>query len=900
MDRSDATLLEFVARLTYNVDGLSAKLRLYFSQFLTFHFSKHLSINQIQDIENKRASRRLVGTDEIREAGTVLSRADRCWAVAAIQLLQAEVERVDDRVVSRRLGKLVEELISLLDLGGDLESISVERERIRAEVHSYETRPVVRIPARIWPLAIDFFMRCTILLYFSINDLDKSFLTGLNAFLITALTTLMVVVLGRRDRRANGKLLDSYGGTAQFKIEYRVTAGQYTWLAIFLGISTFISYLLPDQLHAFAFIGLAAFYFVYLRFFRLGRILENDLVKQLESTTQRTEGLDVDENDEMIVKLETRLNASTSRLDAYVLESALFGALSFSGFLQIMASDMVSFAELENFAEGIFTTSQALIHLKGDEFYGGLAGLNNKVSLFCLVSVESLVCSIFFIAVIASRLRFSDVADTVRTSINLAHAFNTKEEALHHESEKGEIRQSRLQDLTIRVNRQLTVANQSLAKVEPVMAYMEYFRNAGILVFLIILISSSLFITSVLGWIFLALVAATYFYFNRESVNTSLKATFLQLRIAFLRKSYWFLFVAFLPFIVAMILRNSFFVDDTLLLMAVGYLFVGLFIFVWLLLASHYDEEFGDIEKPENGARKVSRWAVVKNLVAVFTLIFFVAMGFKQLRLAGADEMAMISASTIGLLMYATGFYLSKVKWFGLISGAALASASVGFLFKILHLDGADQMMLVGTVGLVGCSLVVWWKRKMFHSLLLRFCLAVLFMTFTVLAGVFLRLELAYAHRTAHVEPILNVLRALDGYYPTTDDANRAVTATDWYINTYGSKVPYPAIYAEVVRNYNYFGERVLRQFIDKEISDAVLLQNALLIIQKRDKILEMFQFTRYQVIYFDMGLESDLLLAMNRKEEAIASIRHFLQRLPYEEQQEALSARLVTLTSAP
>jgi hypothetical protein len=225
MDRSDATLLEFIARLTYNVDGLSAKLRLYFSQFLTFHFSKHLSRNHIQDIENKRASRSFASADKIREAGAKLTLADRCWTVAAIQLLQAEVERVDDRVVSRRLGKLVEELIPLLDLTGEIEKISVERERIREEARIYETRPVIRIPATIWPMATDFLMRCSILVYFSINGLDKTSLFGVNAFLITALTMVIVVVLGRGDRRANNKLLDSYGGVARFKVEYGVSAG---------------------------------------------------------------------------------------------------------------------------------------------------------------------------------------------------------------------------------------------------------------------------------------------------------------------------------------------------------------------------------------------------------------------------------------------------------------------------------------------------------------------------------------------------------------------------------------------------------------------------------------------------------------------------------------------------
>src|SRR5689334_2381850 len=113
---SPASLLEFVARLTYNVDGLSGKLRLYFSQFLTFHFSRHLSINQIQAIENRKASKPLRSNDEILNAAKNLSEEEKCWAIAAIDLLRAESERVDNRVVSRKLTEVISTVGELLSI----------------------------------------------------------------------------------------------------------------------------------------------------------------------------------------------------------------------------------------------------------------------------------------------------------------------------------------------------------------------------------------------------------------------------------------------------------------------------------------------------------------------------------------------------------------------------------------------------------------------------------------------------------------------------------------------------------------------------------------------------------------------------------------------------------------
>jgi len=113
MSNSDILLFEFVTRIAYNVEGLSNELKWYFSQYLTFHFSKTLSVNQIQNIENKKASQLYKSNDEIKETALVFSVEDRIWSVASIQLLQAQAKRIDDRIVSRRIDKLLKELISI-------------------------------------------------------------------------------------------------------------------------------------------------------------------------------------------------------------------------------------------------------------------------------------------------------------------------------------------------------------------------------------------------------------------------------------------------------------------------------------------------------------------------------------------------------------------------------------------------------------------------------------------------------------------------------------------------------------------------------------------------------------------------------------------------------------------
>src|SRR5262249_18418016 len=152
--------------------------------------------------------------------------------------------------------------------------------------------------------------------------------------------------------------------------------------------------------------------------------------------------------------------------------------------------------------------------------------------------------------------------------------------------------------------------------------------------------------TSVLGWTFLAMVAATFFYFNRDGINARLRAILLQLRMDFLRHTAWFMLLALVPFIVAMIMRNSFHWLETPALMAFGYLLLGLLVSAWLLFASHYDQEFGDIEKKEN-SRRMSRWNLVRSLMAGSILLFCIGMAFKYFHLSGADEMIMIGASAV-------------------------------------------------------------------------------------------------------------------------------------------------------------------------------------------------------------------------------------------------------------
>jgi hypothetical protein len=882
MSNSDILLFEFVTRIAYNIEGLSNELKWYFSQYLAFHFSKTLSISQIQNIENKKASQLYKNNDEIREAAMAFSVDDRIWSVASIQLLQTQAEKIDDRVVSRRIGQLFKDLVSICDLERELARIAEENKRIQNEIHRFQNRTVIKIPAKIWPMTLDYLFRWAMLLFFSYQGLDKTGLIyGFNIFFIPIFILLLAYFIGRRHKKKNKQLLDSYGDAQQFKIEYQFSTGQYTALAALLVTSIFISYLMPDRLHVLAIFGLTIYYFIYVRFFHVGRIKENDLVKQLEEKKINTAFLNVDENDEYIVWLETKLNSSTSRLEAYVLESALFGALTFSGFLQIMATDLVSFKDLESFASYIFSSSQALINLDANQLEAGFAGLSSKVSLFCLISLESLICSIFFLAVIASRLRFSDIADKVRTSINLAKAYNAKEEAFLEEKQADGKTKERLEVLTTKVNEQLHSATLVLEEINPVMEYMEYFRNGGILVFLVILISSSLFITGVLAWTFLALVLATYFYFNRVAISNKFKALFLNFRIQFIKMGYWLFGLALLPQILAYTLSIGFHIRTAnALLTALSCLLTGIYVFAWLILAAHVDEQFGEIESVQNQSRQ-SRWKLVRNIMAVLILLFGFAMTLNALHLEGANEMILVSLSSMAFLMYFVGYYLTKIRWLGIFCGGVISTASVGILFKAMHWNGASVMILVAIYSFLILTPIVLWKRKLFHMLFIRFCVAGFLFGFWYSPFNFqipTRLQLAYEHESMNVGRLLPLcnLDLSDNIRREGEKAlDKRIRDADWYIKQYGTRFGFTLVYRALILNYEFFELDVLGKRTASQKIDSALLPLALKSVQAENKILKLFESDLPDIEDYEM--EGNILIAMGKKDEALAALNRVL-----------------------
>lgn len=298
----------------------------------------------------------------------------------------------------------------------------------------------------------------------------------------------------------------------------------------------------------------------------------------------------IDHNDLEIIKVEGRLRNEHSRVEAYILESVMFGALAFSGFLSIIASERFNFtlqerifladtnahiiqnvkvAEkksdgrevIKSYDETIpiaeepdyrYKQVEPLLDIKNPKkvvpivkntemrvFWSEAMGLLKNVLLFkfndqtrrswnrllqpsnliMLISIETLFCALFFLSVIASRLRYTKMTEEIDNLVRLARNFNEKEEEVHNLILQGlgdeDIQMNlrrRLQSLSFKINQYVERANELMEKARPILVYMSLFRNLGVITFIFILITSCIFFSETLAFIFLLFSIVAYVY----------------------------------------------------------------------------------------------------------------------------------------------------------------------------------------------------------------------------------------------------------------------------------------------------------------------------------------------------------------------------------------------------
>jgi hypothetical protein len=228
-----------------------------------------------------------------------------------------------------------------------------------------------------------------------------------------------------------------------------------------------------------------------------------------------------DANDRLIIRLDTERASMAQRVDTYTLESALFGALAFSSFVTIVSSDKASLKGVKDLFSDLGDAIRSLITLSPADLLHVAAKFTKpetfEPTLLAAIAAFTLMCSTFFLSVIICRVRFNDLIARTDYCIRIASQFNAKEEeilnlTLGYGDTTPTKFTERLNALKENIGEAMTFASESMTALTPIVRYMSFFRNLGVLTFLAILVTSAFWISPILALLFggLSVIAFAY------------------------------------------------------------------------------------------------------------------------------------------------------------------------------------------------------------------------------------------------------------------------------------------------------------------------------------------------------------------------------------------------------
>lgn len=223
---------------------------------------------------------------------------------------------------------------------------------------------------------------------------------------------------------------------------------------------------------------------------------------------------EVDFNDFEIARLDSDLKDISGRVDSYMLESVLLGALTFSGFLSIIVSD--KWTSLNGlFERGLSGFVNSIQQINATTFNSLITSMALPENLFRLLLAETLLCSLFFVLILGLRMRFTHLLVKANYLLEVLKALNNKEEDLFGLEMSG-IKNDSLVQRRIRISKKIseTIEHTSLMvqNIRPLERIMGVYRNLGLILFFIILVTSGLFFSPATSAFIIVLALFTWLY----------------------------------------------------------------------------------------------------------------------------------------------------------------------------------------------------------------------------------------------------------------------------------------------------------------------------------------------------------------------------------------------------
>jgi hypothetical protein len=400
-------------------------------------------------------------------------------------------------------------------------------------------------------------------------------------------------------------------------------------------------------------------------------------------------------------------------MEAYVLEAALFGALAFSGFLQLISSSNLSIQSLGLFTVNFYHLFEGLINFSSESILNSINLLMSKEGILSLIAFLTLFCSVFFLAVIASRLRFNDLSDTIDKSLQLSKIYNDKEENII--SMNGGKTNEASNVITKMIRKHLIKGNLTLEQTLPIMEFMRFFRTLGIFTFFIIVVSGGLFVSVELSLVLAFIMFISFLFFKLKIIIQYVKNITTQFQEFYFKiesKVFYFILSSVaLCFILRSFSFSSIF-SQALIISSF------LLIFIHYILSLFIPEKLEDEEISESIFVSGNRNKIaLKKLYKISLAFLFLGLMFKIMHFPGAGLLLMIGVFLLAIYFITGQKTKNNNKFIGFIYRSSFSLTIIGGMFFMMHWPGAGFIRVISLAFLfISFTLLFIYRKQLLQS----------------------------------------------------------------------------------------------------------------------------------------------------------------------------------------
>ena len=579
----------------------------------------------------------------------------------------------------------------------------------------------IKLDGTLSLVLLDFFLRWISLWNYKTNNENTGFFVLIQLVIIPLIIFLISYY---RDKNIILKTQEIFKNIGRKDLKISNKHSPWNYLICFLiliiwSMVLVIALKIPKEAHSLLIPIYALVYGIYLivilSFFSKKKPSISYIINQLEkiNLNQVKSNLNHNENDEEIIDLDVSLRSANDKMEAYVLEAALFGALAFSGFIQLISSSNVSIESLGAFSTNIYTIFEGLVNFSLTSTFKSLEFLLSKKGILSLMAFLTLFCSVFFLAVIASRLRFNDLADSIDRSLQLSKIYNEKEENTINTNSGMTNESSNF--FTNLIRKHLIQGNLSLEQTFPIMEFMRFFRTLGIFTFFVIIVTGGLFVSAQLSIVLAFIMLISFLFFKLKLIVQYIKNVTTQFQEFYFKVEKKVFYFIIGSIALCFVLRSFSFNGKLTQIFIVSSFFI---IFVHYLLSLFIPEKLEDEEISDsifvNGNRNK---IALKKLYKISLAIFFLGLMFKIVSFPAATLLFVIGSFLLAIYFLISQKTKNENKILGLIYRISFSLTIIGSSFFMMHWPGAGFVRLVCIIFLILSFISLFiYKKQLLQS----------------------------------------------------------------------------------------------------------------------------------------------------------------------------------------